>query len=206
LWGRNPLEFEVYDDLASQLQSLIQKIRYNLDYDGLKLGRDILVIILGADQDSQGQGRMRNSQLSPSSALQRQVANTFQSQNIPFYLPGASQPNRYPDQNNKNADRFWWDDAITISRIYRAKGHEAPMVYVLGLELLAQDESNLALRNQLFVAMTRSMAWVHLSGLKDPDTRTDYLLYHEIRKVMDSGDTLKFTYRKPPKRALSDNE
>ena len=206
LWGRNPLEFEVYDDLESQLQALIQKIRYNLDYDGLKPSRDILVIILGAEQDSQEQGRKNISQLSPSSVLQRQIANTFQSQKITFYMAGASQPHRYPDQNNKNVDRFWWDDAITISRLYRAKGHEAPMVYVLGLEFLAQDESNLALRNQLFVAMTRSMAWVHLSGLKDPNTHTDYLLYHEMRKVMDSGDTLKFTYRKPSKRALADNE
>lgn len=205
LWGGNPFEFEVYDDRKSQLQSLIQKVQYNLEYDELKLSRDILIIILGADQDAQEKGR-RNSQLSPSSTLQRQVANTFQSQNISFYLPGASQPNRYPDQDNRNVDRFWWDDAITISRMYRAKGHEAPMVYVLGLELLAQDESNLVLRNQLFVAMTRSMAWVHLSGLKDSSTYTDYLLYHEIRKVIDSGATLKFTYRRPPKRALADNE
>jgi len=121
-------------------------------------------------------------------------------------MPGASEPNRHPTQNSQNADRFWWDDAITISRLYRAKRHEAPMVYVLGLELVAQNENSLALRNQLFVAMTRSMAWVHLSGVKDPSTHTEYLFYHEMRKVIGSDNTLKFIYRKPPKRVLADNE
>ena len=205
LWGSSPLEFEVYDDRESQLQALVEKIRYNLDYDRLNLSRDILIIILGADQDSQEQ-RQRGGAPSPSWVLQRQVANTLQSQNIAFYMPGASESNRYPDKNNRSPDRFWWDDSITISRMYHAKGHEAPMVYVLGMELVAQDENNLTLRNQLFVAMTRSMAWVHLSGIKDPNTHTDYLLYHEMRKVIASGDTLKFTYRRPPKRALADNE
>ena len=206
LWGHNPLEFEIYEDYECQMQSIVQKIRYNLDYDGLKLSRDILVIILGADQDLQGKGQRSGTQSFPSFTLQQHIANTFSSQDITYYMPGASQPNRSPDQYSKNADQFWWDDAITISRMYRAKGHEAPMVYVLGLELLAQDETNLPLRNQLFVALTRSMAWVHLSGVKDPDTHTDYLLYHEMRKVIDSGDTLKFTYRRPPKRTLTDNE
>jgi superfamily I DNA and RNA helicase len=207
LWGSSPLEFEVYDDRESQMQALVEKIRHNLNHDGLQPNRDILVIVLGADQDAQEQGHKGNSQPSyPSFQLQRQVANTLQSQGIPYYIPGASSPNRYPDSSSRNADRFWWDGAITVSRMYRAKGHEAPMVYVLGLELVAQDESNQALRNQLFVALTRSMAWVHLSGIQDPDTHADYLLYDEMRKVLASGDTLRFTYRKPPKRMLADNE
>jgi superfamily I DNA and RNA helicase len=205
LWGSNPLEFEIYEDYESQLKSIVQKIRYNLDYDGLKRSRDILVIVLGADQDSQDPKQGNNRQF-PSYTLQRHIANTFVSEGLTYYMPGASEPNRYPDKWSKNPDQFWWDDAITVSRMYRAKGHEAPMVYVLGLELLAREETNLALRNQLFVALTRSMAWVHLSGIKDPDTHIDYLLYHEMRKVIESGDTLKFTYRRPPKRALADNE
>lgn len=121
-------------------------------------------------------------------------------------MPGAADRNRHPDSNNRNVDRFWHEDAVTVSRLYRAKGHEAPMVYVLGLEAVAQDEANLALRNQLFVALTRSMAWVHLSGVQDSATHTDYLLYDEIRDVINSGNTLKFTYRKPPKRSLADTD
>lgn len=206
LWGKSPLEFEVYSDREQQLKALIEKIEHNVEHDGLQLSRDILIIILGADQDAQDSGQPNgNKQPSASLQLQRQVGNTLQSHGIPYYMPGANSHNRYPDSSNRNADRFWWDEAVTVSRMYRAKGHEAPMVYVLGLELVAQDENNLALRNQLFVALTRSMAWVHLSGIQDPDTKADYLLYTEMQKVIKSGDTLKFTYRRP-KRALADNE
>ncbi|MEP0873656.1 ATP-binding domain-containing protein [Trichocoleus desertorum AS-A10] len=206
LWGRSPLEFEVYDDRESQLKELVEKIRHNVEQDELQRSRDILIMVLGTDQDSPESGQQNsNSQAAASLQLQRQVANNLQAQGIPYYIPGASDRNRYPDQSSRNADRFWWHDAITVSRMYRAKGHEAPMVYVLGLELVAQDESNLALRNQLFVALTRSMAWVHLSGIKDPDTHADYLLYDEMRRVIKSGNTLKFNFRKP-KRTLVDNE
>ncbi len=208
LWGRNPLEFEVYSDRESQVQTLVEKIKRNVEHDGLQLSRDILVIVLGADQDAQGQEQTsRGKQLNPGSQLQRQVVNSLRMHGIPYYMPGAEKPNLYSENSfNRGADVFWWDEAITVSRMYRAKGHEAPMVYVLGLEHVAQDESNVSLRNQLFVALTRSTAWVHLSGIQDPDTCSDYLLYDEIREVIDSGDTLSFFYRKPPKRALEDNE
>lgn len=205
LWGRNPLEFAVYDSYEAQVQAVINQIRHNLEYDNLQPSRDILVLILGSDQDTEAQ-RPRTGQLPLSLQLQQRLANQLQQAGIPYYIPGAADRNRYPDANNRNADRFWHEDAITVSRLYRAKGHEAPMVYVLGLEAVAQDEANLALRNQLFVALTRSMAWVHLSGVQDSAMHTDYLLYDEIRSVINSGNTLKFTYRKLPKRALADTD
>jgi superfamily I DNA and RNA helicase len=61
------------------------------------------------------------------------------------------------------------------------------------LESVAQQEENLLLRNQLFVALTRSMAWVHPSGIQDPHTHADYLFYEEVRRVLSSGTTLQFT-------------
>ncbi|MBW4422554.1 MAG: ATP-binding domain-containing protein [Myxacorys californica WJT36-NPBG1] len=67
-------------------------------------------------------------------------------------------------------------------RIHRAKGHEAKFVYIDGLERAAEQEDNLLLRNQLFVALTRSQAWVHLSGITDPGTPSDYLFYDEVRR------------------------
>jgi superfamily I DNA and RNA helicase len=203
LWGSDPIEFEVYNDREQQLQSLVEKIRLNLEHDGLQKSREILIIVLGADQEADEQGKKLNFS---SHQLQKQMANTLYNSGISYYIPGAKSSNCYPDKDKRNADRFWWDDAITVSRMYRAKGHEAPMVYVLGLEFVAQDEGNVALRNQLFVALTRSMAWVHLSGIQDPDTHSEYLLYDEVRKVIRSGNVIKFTYQKPPKRHLADGE
>jgi hypothetical protein len=79
-------------------------------------------------------------------------------------------------------------------------------VYILGLESIAQQEDNLLLRNQLFVALTRSQAWVHLSGIKDAHTYSDYLFYDEVRRGIASGTTLRFTYRKPVQRSLVDED
>lgn len=41
------------------------------------------------------------------------------------------------------------------------------MVYLVGLDNIAKNESDLKLRNQLFVALTRSRGWVSLSGIGD---------------------------------------
>jgi superfamily I DNA and RNA helicase len=207
LWGENPFEFQVFRDRNEQLDTLLKKIRANIESEELHPSREILIIVLGPDKESSEQASSGRSGLSsPSIALQRQVANYLHMKGIAYYLPGAPEPNRYPDSNNRNADRFWWDGAITISRMYRAKGHEAPMVYVLGLELVAQDENNLKLRNQLFVALTRSTAWIHLSGIQDPNTLSDYLLYDEMRQVIASENTFKFTFRRPPTQVLTDAE
>lgn len=44
------------------------------------------------------------------------------------------------DFNLKQPDKFWLDGAVTLSKIARAKGNEAPMVYVVGLEYIAKNE------------------------------------------------------------------
>lgn len=201
LWGSNPLEFEVYDDHETQVAAIVNKIRHNINAEGLQPSRDILVIVLGGDVESQETAHA----VTPSVQLQRQMANALRSQGLNYYLPGAKEVNRYPDSQHQNADMFWCEDAVTVSRIHRAKGHEAKMVYIIGLEYLAQAENNAFLRNQLFVAMTRSMAWIYLSGLRDSNTQSDYLLYDEVRYVITSGNTLTFAFRNLPKQFLAED-
>ena len=78
----------------------------------------------------------------------------------------------------------------------RCKGHEANMIYIIGLESLGKNEDNIKLRNQIFVSMTRSRFWVHMSGIKDEEGQ-DYPFYKEVRSVLDSGTTLEFYPRRP---------
>lgn len=207
LWGTSPLEFEVYRDRETQLQAVVDKIRDNIEQEGLQPSRDMLVIVLGDHTESQETSQA----VTPSVQLQRQMANILRSHALNYYMPGAAISakrnceaiaNRYPDPAHQNADQFWYEDAVTVSRIHRAKGHEAKMVYIVGLEFVAQADA--CLRNQLFVAMTRSMAWVHLSGIQDPSTQTDYLLYDEMRRVIESGSSITFTAHRPPKRVTDD--
>lgn len=203
LWGSNPLTFKIYDDRNTQLEALVRMVQHNLTEEGLQPSRDLLVVVLGTTQEDEGRTQL-DALTKESLQLQTQVAHALKSGGLNYYLPGARTQNQHLDAHSRDANKFWHEGAVTVSRIHRAKGHEAPMVYVVGLELVAKDESSLTLRNQLFVALTRSMAWVHLSGIKEPQTVTNYLLYDEMRQVINSNNTFRFTYRRTPNRTTND--
>ena len=67
-----------------------------------------------------------------------------------------------------NADEFFREraDSVTFTGIHRAKGNEAGMVYVINAQDCHGRGRNLArIRNRLFVAITRSKAWVRVLGV-----------------------------------------
>jgi hypothetical protein len=130
--------------------------------------------------------------------LESAIAEFLMSQGIDIYIPSTPDCNiLIPDKENRDPNKFWCEGGVTVSRIHRAKGNEADMVYVVGLDNVAKDESNLQLRNQLFVALTRAKGWVKLSGLGS------YPMYEEMWRVIRSGDTFTFTFRRPPQREIS---
>ncbi|MGB5961433.1 MAG: ATP-binding domain-containing protein, partial [Coleofasciculaceae cyanobacterium] len=88
----------------------------------------------------------------------------------------------------------------TISRVPRAKGNEADMVYVVGFDNVAANEADVSLRNQLFVALTRTRGWVNLSGVGE------YKMYEEMQRVIAAGDEFSFIYKRPLKRDIGEGE
>ncbi len=91
-------------------------------------------------------------------------------------------------------DVFFNEDSVTFTGIFRAKGNEAGMVYIIN----AQDchssqpsQFNLATkRNQLFTAITRSKAWVRVLGIGDGMEK----LMKEYEELKTRGFELKFVY------------
>ena len=66
-----------------------------------------------------------------------------------------------------DADVFFRTDtpSVTFTGIYRAKGNEAGMVYLINAQEYNGSGTGLAsLRNRLFTAITRSKAWVRVIG------------------------------------------
>ena len=184
LWENPLLEFEAYHCRLAEVSALAEHILYNLKIDSLRPSREILVIILGSNFAAM--------------ELENYVANFLMQQGIDIYIPGAPECNILkPDRESREPNRFWCEGGVTISRIHRAKGNEADMVYVVGFDLVAKDESNLSLRNQLFVALTRAKGWLRLSGIGA------YPMYEEMWRVMASGDTFTFTFRRKAKREIS---
>ena len=160
---------------------------HNILHDDLKPSRDILVIILGSNSEAV--------------ELENQVASLLIEQGVDIYIPTALELNELkPQWPHVDNDRFWMEGGVTITRVPRAKGNEADMVYVVGFDHVARNESEVSLRNQLFVALTRSRGWVSLSGVGD------YPMYEEMQQVIESGDTFTFTYKRPLKRDIGERE
>ncbi|MCP2728557.1 pentapeptide repeat-containing protein [Symplocastrum sp. BBK-W-15] len=184
LWDGKLLEFIAYRSRQEELTALAENILYNLRHDKLKPSQEILVIVLGSGF--------------PAIQLETAIAEFLISQGIDIYIPSAPDCNILEiDRDNRKPNQFWCEGGVTISRIHRAKGNEADMVYIVGLDNVAKDESNLQLRNQLFVALTRAKGWVKLSGVGS------YPMYEELWRVIQSGDSFTFTFRGNPQREIS---
>nr|WP_276531485.1 ATP-binding domain-containing protein [Shewanella indica] len=90
-------------------------------------------------------------------------------------------------------DIFSTSGSVTFTGIYRAKGNEAGMVYIINAQdcFSSYDQNHLALvRNQLFTAITRSKAWVRVYGIGPyMDALTE-----EWQALVSDNFALNFTY------------
>ncbi len=86
-------------------------------------------------------------------------------------------------------DAFLQPGSVTVSGIYRAKGNEAPMVYIANADDCAIGHELIRLRNILFTGITRSRAWVRVCGVG----RGMAALQTEIDRVVNNGFKLTFT-------------
>ncbi len=89
-------------------------------------------------------------------------------------------------------DHFWQPDSIACTGIYRAKGNEAAMVYVVNAdECHTTGNVNASrLRNILFTAITRSKAWVRITGV---GLGMD-VLAQEYERIRSADFRLSFRY------------
>lgn len=171
------LQFNVFKTREEELNALAKNLENNLENDGLQPSRNILVVVLGSNRDE-------------ATELQDEVAEFLIAKGIPIYIPTARNLNDL-NRNDNNRDSFCHEEGVTISLIHRAKGNEAELVYVVGFDRIAENESKINLRNAIFVALTRARGWAILSGIGE------YPMYYEMGRVIASGDRFTFTYQRP---------
>ncbi len=183
LWPDDIIKFNTYNTRKEELNNLVEKIKYNIEVDGLSPSRDILVIALGDSKEAY--------------QLKVEAAKRLKKEGIDIFIPKTLKNNIfYPNYPNVDPNKFWNEGGVTFTTTYRAKGNEAYMVYVIGLDKIAEDESNFALRNQLFVALSRTKGWLEICGIGD------FPMYDEFRDVIKSDNTFEFIFQ----RTLSDKE
>jgi superfamily I DNA and RNA helicase len=90
----------------------------------------------------------------------RNSRNYFKRLSSSFALAGIATNNIHADPYSEPP--FSIPEKITLSTVYRAKGNEAAVVYVVGVDAVWLRQRSE--RNKLFVAFTRTKAWLRVSG------------------------------------------
>ena len=92
--------------------------------------------------------------------------------------------------DNYNVQDFYREGCVTLSTVHKAKGNEAFMVYVVGVDALYRTYAGVRERNVLFTAMTRAKGWVRVSGIGDGAAECKT----EIDLAIKNSPNLFFTY------------
>ena len=161
------VKFELFDSEDAQTEWLIDEIRKNLEDDELRHD-DIVVINPDPLTTRKKVGPIRRHLLEL---------------NINTHLAGV----------DTDPDTFFQTDnaSVTFTGIYRAKGNEAGMVYIINAHDCNADSFNLAsIRNRLFTAITRSKAWVRVLGI-GPSMKA---LKDEYDQLKRNNFELRFVY------------
>lgn len=169
LEDHSPLEdlirFLAFSNESEQARWLAEQVKINLDVDGLKTS-DIMIINTDPITARERLGKIRH-------AL-HQIG-------IASHIAGV----------DTQSDHFRQDDSVTCTGIHRAKGNEAAMVYVVNAQQSFEARANLAqLRNRLFTAITRSTAWLRVTGIGNQMES----LIKEYDRISKAEFSLQFRY------------
>lgn len=86
---------------------------------------------------------------------------------------------------------FSEEGKVTLSTVYKAKGHESAMVFVIGCDVFESRKNILNMRNRVFTAFTRAKAWLRISGIDISEKS----LVTEINKVVENNYQLNFVHK-----------
>lgn len=161
------VQFVRFASAAQQREWVAQEIRKNLERDELR--HDDIVVI------------------NPDPLKTRDEVGPIRARLLEFGI------NSHVAGVDTHADEVHREDAdsVTFTGIYRAKGNQAGMVYVINAQDCHGAGHNLAtIRNRLFVAITRSKAWVRVVGVGSGMAE----LEAEYRSLQDHDFQLQFIY------------
>lgn len=156
------IQYNLFPDRGAEIKYLAQQIQKDLSENELEY-RDILIIL-------------PNAYTAKNDAIP--ILNELNALGIPAHLAGVtSSPNE-----------LFNDDAIAISNIFRAKGNEASMVYILDCDYVYEGAELIKRRNIIFTGITRSRGWVRLYGC---GSSMEHLIA-EINQVIQNNFCLNF--------------
>ena len=159
---KDVIQTKSFDDVDAQYDFVARQIRKNIDED--ELDPDDILVIFPSVMYAKGQYQ-RFAQHLGRYSIASMLAGVTHERDI-FHIPGS----------------------VSCSTIYRAKGNEAPMVYIVNADSCYEGIELIKLRNTLFTAITRSRAWVRIYGI---GSGMDGLTA-EIQRFVDKNYVLDF--------------
>lgn len=166
----DPICFGKFEDKEKEFEETIKNI-YKLIRNEDVLCEDIMII------DLDGSGLEENFFL-----FKQKCINYLN-----IVMSGNKRPYNVHLINKTNAYNFKVNNSIPYTTIFRAKGNEANIVFILNADKLTSLSSYS--RNKLFTAMTRAKFKVYIYGT---DKIQQYI--DEYEKVVSEEYTLKFLY------------
>lgn len=163
------INFKSFDNNQEQFEWLVEQIEKNLNEDELRC-QDIMVIHPLAKNARNVFGKAREMLFT---------------KNINSHLAGST----------SSPDEFFQENSIAFTQIYRAKGNEAAMVYLINAQECLSGLQIASKRNILFTAMTRSKAWLRVIGYG----ANMQALEMEFQEIKSRNFALEFTYPTPEK-------
>lgn len=96
---------------------------------------------------------------------------------------------------------FQKKDHVTLTGIFKAKGNEASVVYVMGFDKVDSTLNQIVQeRNQAFTAMTRARGWCFLTGVGEKADTS----FGEIDKILSQGPE-NITFKVPDPKSIQRN-
>jgi len=160
------IQFNVFENKNQQAEWVANEIEKNIKLEEL-LPSDILVINPLALTTKEEVGLIRG---------------LLYEKGIKSHIAGAMNP-----------DIFYEEDSVIFSGVFRAKGNEVPMVYIINANDCYSGEGLKQLRNILFTSITRSKAWVRVCGIGERMRE----LTKEFLETKERDYKLDFIYPSP---------
>lgn len=92
-----------------------------------------------------------------------------------------------------NTAEFAEPGRVTLSTVYRAKGNEAPIIYIVSFDSLASYADEVETRNRAFTCISRSKGWVRISGA-GPKMKA---VTRELNAILGDLPRLRFRFPSP---------
>ena len=161
------IELKSLDSSVQEIKWIADSIEHNIRVENVRPD-DIIVICL---DDKNSKGHLQ----ALSALLNYKNIHTFNITDS-FYSKG-----------------FIEEGSVTLSTVYKAKGNEAAIVYVMGTQVFEKGKSRRSMRNKVFTAFTRAKGWLKISGVDMEDSQ----LFSEINQVIKDNFILRFIQTEP---------